>query len=398
MGCDAEMNFNRLLFSAGACFFFLYISFFLLRKENVKSDIFLASSSSLNEEEKVVKGVHFIDVGDVVDIKEFMNSEEFEKMPFSKRNEIVLDYLYKESKKTYDCVLHENNTRHCFSFKDDVIYAKEKYKDEDMAMKYPHQYNLVINNPHACDSNPQILIGSPVGPRQFLERMGTRHSWGSVRNVNGISVKHLFFVGQDENDPEGDRMLREESEYYHDIVQFDMKNHFMNLTLLAILTYNWTDYYCPNIKYYVRSDNDMWFNPYQMISSFLSKDRTNALMGNKIVGGKPIRVSVSRYYLSKAVFPDEVFSPYMSGCFLAMSRDVLPIIVKRCVDIGPIIYFDDVFLGQIAKIANISLVSFPWNKVYYYPKAYDGKSYSKLWAIHRYTAVDNMALWQMANL
>ena len=68
MGCDAEMNFNRLLFSAGACFFFLYISFFLLRKENVKSDIFLASSSSLNEEEKVVKGVHFIDVGDVVDI------------------------------------------------------------------------------------------------------------------------------------------------------------------------------------------------------------------------------------------------------------------------------------------------------------------------------------------
>ena len=267
MGCDAEMNFNRLLFSAGACFFFLYISFFLLRKENVKSDIFLASSSSLNEEEKVVKGVHFIDVGDVVDIKKFMNSKEFEKMPFSKRNEIVLDYLYKESKKTYDCVLHENNTRHCFSFKDDVIYAKEKYKDEDMAMKYPHQYNLVINNPHACDSNPQILIGSPVGPRQFLERMGTRHSWGSVRNVNGISVKHLFFVGQDENDPEGDRMLREESEYYHDIVQFDMKNHFMNLTLLAILTYNWTDYYCPNIKYYVRSDNDMWFNPYQMISS-----------------------------------------------------------------------------------------------------------------------------------
>ena len=133
----AEMNFNRLLFSAGACLFFLYISFFLLRKENAKNDIFLASSSFQNEEEKVVKGVDCMGVGDVLDIKEFINSKEFEKMPFSKRNEIVLDYLYKESKKTYDCVLHENNTRHCFSFKDDVIYAKKKYRDEDMAMKYP---------------------------------------------------------------------------------------------------------------------------------------------------------------------------------------------------------------------------------------------------------------------
>ena len=177
-----------------------------------------------------------------------------------------------------------------------------------------------------------------------------------------------------------------------------MKNHFMNLTLLAILTYNWTDYFCPNINYYVRSDNDMWFNPYPFIDSFLREKRTNVLMGNKIVRGTPIRVPISRYYLSKNVFPEEVFSPYMSGCFLAMSRDVLPIIVKRCVDIGPIIYFDDVFLGQIAKIANITLYPFPWNKVFYYPKTYSGKDYSKLWSIHRYTPADNMALWQIANL
>ena len=319
-------------------------------------------------------------------------------MSFSERNFLVQDYLFSESKKVYNCVLHSNNTRKCFSFKDDVIYAKKIYREEDMVMKYPHPYHIILNNPDACSSDPQVLIGSPVGPRQFLERMGTRHSWGSVRNVDGIRVKHLFFAGQDENDPEGDRMLREENEYYHDIIQFDMKNHFMNLTLLAILTYNWTDYYCPHIQYYTRADNDMWFNPYAYISQFLSQKRTNALIGNKIVGGKPIRISVSRYYLSKSVFPEEIFSPYMSGCFLSMTRDILPIIVKRCEDIGPIIYFDDVFLGQIVAISNISLVSLPYYKVQYYPKAYSGQVYSKIWAIHRYTPADNLALWQMANL
>ena len=327
-----------------------------------------------------------------------MKTKEFEDLDYDTRDRLAPEYLFKEGKKIYDCVNRGNDTKKCFSFKKDVIYSKTKYRDEDMVMKYPHQYNLLINNPDACAGNPRVVIGSPVGPRQYLERMGTRKSWGSVKEVDGVKVLHLFFVGQDENDPVGDRMLREESERYHDIIQFDMKNHFMNLTLLAILTYNWTDVYCPNIQYYVRSDNDMWFNPYRFVSSFLMVDRTNSLMGNKIAHGQPIRVGYSRYYLSKTVFPAEVFDPYMSGCFLAMTRDVLHTIVERCVDIGPIIYFDDVFLGQIAKIAGITLVPFPYYKVSYTPIAYSGEKYSKIWAVHRYTPTDNVALWQIASL
>ena len=290
-----------------------------------------------------------------------------------------------------------NSTKKCFSFKEDVIYTKKIYKEEDMVMRYPHQYNVIINNPHACDSNPELIIGTPVGPRQFLERMGTRLSWGNVTNVNGIHIKHLFFAGQDENDPEGDRMLREESDYYHDIVQFDMKNHFMNLTLLAILTYNWTDHYCPNIRYYARADNDMWFNPYKFVTEFLVKNRTNSLMGVLIKTGKPIRVSVSRYYLSKNVFPQNYFDPYVSGCFLSMSRDVLPMIVKGCEEIGPIIYFDDVFLGQIAAKRNISIVPYPGGRVFFEPRSFSGKFYKNIWAIHRFSPVDNLAMWQLAN-
>ena len=327
-----------------------------------------------------------------------MKTKEYEALDYETRDRLASEYLFKEGKKIYDCVNNGNDTKKCFSFKKDVIYSKKTYRDEDMVMKYPHQYHVLINNPDACSSNPRVVIGSPGGPRQYLERMGTRKSWGSVKEVNGVRIKHLFFAGQDENDPVGDRMLREENDKYHDIIQFDMKNHFMNLTLLAILTYNWTDVYCPNIVYYVRSDNDMWFNPYRFVSSFLLENRTNALMGNRISHGTPIRITYSRYYLSKAVFPAESFEPYMSGCFLAMTRDVLHTIVQRCVDIGPIIYFDDVFLGQIAKVGNISLVSFPYYKVSYSPLAYSGATYSKVWAIHRYTPTDNVAMWQLANL
>ena len=76
-----------------------------------------------------------------------MASREFEQMPFAERNQLMIDYLYSSSKQIYDCVLHTKDTKKCFSFKDDVIYAKKVYREEDMVMKYPHQYNLVETAP-----------------------------------------------------------------------------------------------------------------------------------------------------------------------------------------------------------------------------------------------------------
>ena len=326
-----------------------------------------------------------------------MKTKEYEALDYETRDRLASEYLFKEGKKIYDCVNNGNDTKKCFSFKKDVIYSKKTYRDEDMVMKYPHQYHVLINNPDACSSNPRVVIGSPVGPRQYLERMGTRKSWGSVKEVNGVRIKHLFFAGQDENDPVGDRMLREENDKYHDIIQFDMKNHFMNLTLLAILTYNWTHHYCPHIAYYVRADNDLWYNPRSHIHNFLMERRSQTLIGNIVMGNKPIRVDLSRYWMPKSIFPAKQFDPYPSGCFVTIAGDTLETIVKYCEYIGPIIYFDDVFLGQIAAITNVTLLSYPGGVMEYMWKSYSPSVYMKLSAAHRYTPADVLALWQIAN-
>ena len=110
-----------------------------------------------------------------------MKTKEYEALDYETRDRLASEYLFKEGKKIYDCVNNGNDTKKCFSFKKDVIYSKKTYRDEDMVMKYPHQYHVLINNPDACSSNPRVVIGSPVGPRQYLERMGTRKSWGSVK-------------------------------------------------------------------------------------------------------------------------------------------------------------------------------------------------------------------------
>lgn len=37
-------------------------------------------------------------------------------------------------------------------------------------MKYPHTYHTIVNNPHACDNDVYIVIGSPVGPSSVRRR------------------------------------------------------------------------------------------------------------------------------------------------------------------------------------------------------------------------------------
>ena len=318
-------------------------------------------------------------------------------MDIDERTDIVRTYLYNEARPIYECLLHKEDEK-CFKYSSkDSIYAPKKYRIEDMTMRYPHTYHTIINNPYACNDDTYIVVGSPVGPRQFAERVATRETWGNIRNVDGKRIVHLFFAGQDENDPEGDRLLQEENDRFHDIIQFDMKNHFMNLTLLAILTYNWTYHFCPKIAYYVRSDNDMWYNPRLHIRNYLMERRSQTLIGNILTGNKPIRVDVSRYWLPEEIFPAPKFDPYPSGCFVTIAGDTLKTIVKYCEHIGPIIYFDDVFLGQIAAISNITLLTYPPGTMEFMWKPYKSSTYVKLHAAHRYTPADVIALWQIAN-
>ena len=326
-----------------------------------------------------------------LDTFKLINSRLFDQFSFATRRHYGLDYLNIEANRIAECLKKRVDSSHCFSFKDEVTYVKEVYRDEDMVMKYPHPYHVILNNPDACSSDPQVLIGTPVGPRQFLERMGTRHSWGSVQNVNGIRVKHLFFAGQDENDPEGDRLLREENEYYHDIIQFDVKNHFMNLTLLSILTYNWTDVHCPHIQYYTRVDNDMWFNPHTYIKDVLSVPRNSSILGFLISFARPVRSSSSRYYLPRRIYPEDTFPPYMSGCFVTLTRDVLPIVVNVSAKMKRLLYFDDVFLGQVAEKTGITLIPLNSSKISFAPVPY--MFFKDLWGVHRISPGDRMALW-----
>ena len=80
---------------------------------------------------------------------ELINSRLFDSLSFSARQHYSLDYLEIESKRIAECLKKRADSSRCYSFKADVVHSKEVYREEDMVMKYPHPYHVILNNPDA---------------------------------------------------------------------------------------------------------------------------------------------------------------------------------------------------------------------------------------------------------
>lgn len=70
-------------------------------------------------------------------------------------------------------------------------------------------------------------------------------------------MKYLFFIGND-GKPDNHRKLDKEFEEYGDIVEEDFQENYYNLTLKTIGQLKWATHYCPNMKYGLHIDDDVF--------------------------------------------------------------------------------------------------------------------------------------------
>ena len=81
-------------------------------------------------------------------------------------------------------------------------------------------------------------------------------SWKKLWN-SWKTLKYLFFIGND-GKPDNHRKLDKEFEEYGDIVEEDFQENYYNLTLKTIGQLKWATHYCPNMKYGLHIDDDVF--------------------------------------------------------------------------------------------------------------------------------------------
>ncbi|KAG8584129.1 hypothetical protein GDO81_008693 [Engystomops pustulosus] len=169
-------------------------------------------------------------------------------------------------------------------------------------------YSLVLDQPEKCKEKPFLLLAIKSLTPQFDRRQAIRESWGKELKVNNMTVVRVFLLGdtpQEDNHPNLSGLVKYESDKYKDILLWDYKDTFFNLTLKEVLFLKWVSHSCSDVQYIFKGDDDVFVNTHQILDYLktLSTDKAKDLfVGDVIKDAGPHRDKKLKYYIPESMY------------------------------------------------------------------------------------------------
>lgn len=218
---------------------------------------------------------------------------------------------------------------------------------------------FLVNEPFLCNEQKvDLIIVVCSSLDHFKQRNAIRETWGNYTERK-VSIKIVFLVGTwiDRRLSKINKTFSEEVSEKKDIVQGNFIDSYSNLTLKSIFMLRWLKTYCNQSKYILKTDDDMYINIPNLFRALNKQVITDFIMGNLIVGARPVQDKASKWYTPKSVFPVEFYPPYFSGTAYAISGSALPKLYNVSETLKPF-WLEDVFItGLCAQIAGINHIN-----------------------------------------
>ncbi|XP_063302437.1 beta-1,3-galactosyltransferase 2-like [Pelobates fuscus] len=250
---------------------------------------------------------------------------------------------------------------------------------------YPYPYKFLIKLQDKCSvRKPFLVILVPSRCYDTASRNIIRETWGNELNYHSVDVVTLFLIGisPTQCEPE-ENLLKDESDFYRDIIQQDFLDTYYNLTLKTLMGVEWVAKFCSIASYVVKIDTDMFLNVEYLIHELLRPDlpvRTNYYTGQLISNVGPVREKDDKWYVPEEIYPNKIYPPYCSGSGYVFSTDL----AKKIYDVAQVIKIipmEDVFMGIVLKELNVSPEKAPGNLFNRYDK-YNRCTFHKLITAH----------------
>jgi hypothetical protein len=237
----------------------------------------------------------------------------------------------------------------------------------------------------------------------FKQRDAIRKTWAKNTNLIKSKTKILFVLGSSESYSVENRVI-EEDDKHNDLIQWKFIDSYYNCTLKAIGILRWTLFYCKNVKFIMKTDDDILVNPL-MLNKFFADITSlkNAIYGRIAKGWEPKRNPTSKWYLSYETYPQSILPDFMPGPYIISSDSIHPI-YEEILNSLPALAFEDVYItGVIAEKLNISrintdyFVRLDWLNII--PKNIDYELFkSNILFIHDFGYIELISIWNKFNL
>ncbi|XP_057703469.1 N-acetyllactosaminide beta-1,3-N-acetylglucosaminyltransferase 2 isoform X5 [Corythoichthys intestinalis] len=276
-------------------------------------------------------------------------------------------------------------------FKDFLLYMHCRY------------YPILVDQPDICRDPPFLLLAVKSVASHFDRRQAIRQTWGQAGLVANRTVVTIFLLGKtstSDHHPDLSAMLSYESERHRDIIQWDYRDSFFNLTVKEVLFLDWIQTRCPGASFIFKGDDDVFVNTFAILKFLAGLSPTKAdelFVGDVITNAGPHRDKKVKYFIPESVFIGS-YPPYAGGGGYLFSASVAARlhVASRRVVLYPI---DDVYTGMCLLKAGLGPEMHKGFKTFNIEEKYRSNPcvYKGLILVHPRTPQEMIQIWSWLN-
>ncbi|RCN44291.1 N-acetyllactosaminide 3-alpha-galactosyltransferase [Ancylostoma caninum] len=229
------------------------------------------------------------------------------------------------------------------------MFGYESFKDP---LLQPTKY-LVVPSPDC--RRVRFLAIVFTAPDDFESRDRWRKIYGGQRMRHKFGYCVIFPIGQLQGDQENAR-LKEEINFYDDILQGDYVESYKNITLKTLSALRFIAVAYPRVDLIMKIDDDIAWNV-PKVANYISRALPRSISCYKYSAVRSsISYSQNKKYVSYDEYPHEKFPQHCSGVAYMLDREAL-LPMLNAVPKLEYFWIDDVFItGFLTRDADISFV------------------------------------------
>lgn len=258
---------------------------------------------------------------------------------------------------------------------------------------------VLIERPGLCEVAPFLLLAVKSMTPHFDRRQAIRQTWGRAGLRANRTVVTVFLLGGAESTdhhPDLRGMLGHEAERHGDVLQWDYRDAFYNLTLKEVLFLEWFGRSCPGARFVLKGDDDVFVNTPRVVAFLegLTESRARELfVGDVISDAEPHRDPKLKYFVPESVFAGR-YPPYAGGGGYLYSGELALRLrnASRRVALYPI---DDVYTGMCLRKLGLAPEKHNGFKTFDIEEKYRSNPcmYRSLMLVHSQTPQEMMRIW-----
>ncbi|KAL1395876.1 hypothetical protein pipiens_010918 [Culex pipiens pipiens] len=216
---------------------------------------------------------------------------------------------------------------------------------------YPEPVAVVTTWAELVAGNQSWFVAPPA-PTNWYKRNTIRDTWGRY----DPRAKLVFLLGA-VNSSVLQRRIEKENRLYDDIVQGSFLDAYRNMTYKHVMALKWFTYHCPEAKYILKADDDVFVNTpalYNVLSG-LQTPRRRLLFCQEIWNAPVKRTHRSKWFVSIPEYRNKYYPNHCPGYSILYSPDVAYQLYREAMR-QPYFWIDDVHItGTIAQRINVTI-------------------------------------------